>query len=257
MRIGGAIYGSDSLQTAQLLQSQANIHARSRDPAGAEAPLREALRICEERAGRASVPVAHTLVELARLLVDLRRRPEAIAALQRAIGILDGRPDDDPLLRYDAMARLGGLLADAGETAEGERLLRRSIEEQEKKTGFDPYSMEMRVVWLARLLAATNRADEAERALLRAISLSFKNEDGSQALRIGDGFLSYAELLLSQGRGREVEPRFVRALGGRDGPYTRDLLHLYSKCLADLGLTLQAAQERIARVRRGEPVPPL
>ena len=194
--------GAVALATlADTQQRRGMIREAERTLAAAEAALGPA-------PGRFPVETATVAQMQGRLALAAGRMDEALAHYDRAVALLDARPDADVLLHARALQGRGSILSDLGSHAEAEaalleanRIWRAQRGERHFDTGRSWYALALNAYLAGDLLAARQRIDTSLAILARML-------DRTNPIR-ADALSLQGQILHGQGRNREA----ARALG--------------------------------------------
>lgn len=238
----------------------------------AEAILRRALALAEERLGPDDAMTASCLNNLGELLGRRGRLDEAEALLRRAAAI----PDEDGPPRDVAtqLSNLALVLRRQERFAEAEPIYRRVLEILERRAAEEPdpdeaaeTSAEAAGVLgnLAQVLAHTGRQEEAE-PLMREVVSRFERHYGEDHPHLAIALNNLARHLEETGRLLEAEPlsrRHLEIFAGFRGPrgeghaLRNSAAFNYQDLLVRMGLDKEAAHARTVAVIGGHPLPPL
>ena len=198
---------SDSLRLVSLAQ----VLIGKAEFAEAEALLRRALAIDEERHGPEHPRVATDLNNLAELLRETHRLEEAEPLLRRAIEIAEKCSGPDHPSISASLNNLGLLLEDTNRIEEAEVMMRRALEVDERAFGPEHPNVAIRLGNLVQMLAVTGRVAEAESAARRALQID-EGSFGPHHPQIAVRLQNLAGLIAMLDRGEEAEPLLRRAL---------------------------------------------
>jgi tetratricopeptide (TPR) repeat protein len=179
--------------------------------AEAEALIRRALTIDEQRLGTDHFNVAVRLNNLAQLLHATNRLAEAEPLMQHALEIVENTLGPQHPHVASAVNNLAQLLKDANRLAEAEPLMRRALEIDEQSFGPDHPNVARDLNNLAGLLKATNRPLEAEPLMRRALAID-EQTFGPEHPDVARDLNNLGQLLQDTNRLEEAEPMMRRAV---------------------------------------------
>jgi tetratricopeptide (TPR) repeat protein len=204
-------FGSDTWQTAAVLNDLANTYANLARYPDAEPLFRRAIEIGEKTLGKEHPDVAARYNNLATLFESQGKYADAEPLFRRAIEIDEkalGKEHPDVGLEYNNLA---ALLQDEGQYADAEPLFRRAIEIGEKTLGKEHPDVATRYNNLAIVLYNQRKYTEAEPLFRRAIEIDEKTL-GKEHPAVASEYNNLAELLQGERKYAEAEPLFRQAV---------------------------------------------
>jgi serine/threonine-protein kinase len=232
-----AIFGADSLETADTLEwlGQSRHYAGRYDQA--ESAIRDALRIRRLRLERGHPDTTRVMLELGDLLHTRGRLLESEPVLREALAAcralpLASRPED---LGHDSLPRalrdLASVLRDRGVLAEAGRHYEEAIALFRELHGEPDQQVATSQIYYARLLIMQSNHAAAERALEQSLAALRRIYEGDHAL-IGMAFRELGYLRIEQGRLEDAGEFLLEAervlqvvLGGGHSMVTRTRAH--------------------------------
>jgi tetratricopeptide (TPR) repeat protein len=210
----------------------------------AERLHRRALELIEHESGPLSLDVAQSLNDLGAVYRSLGKHSQAIGVLERAVGILDGKPSSE--LTVTTLNNLGAAYYEIGQVVQSEDVVRRALaiaESGQHGGGEVPYLMSA----LGRQHFARKQYADAETAHRRAISL-LAGMHGVQHPDYAIALSNLAAVYQKQKRFPDAVPllesaiEILEASVGRDASVLGVPLDSYSEVLRSLGRKSEARE---------------
>ncbi len=218
------VEGPNSLAAADAREPLVELTFAAEGPQATLAVAERRLATYRAVAGERDARTALALSDVAVVLAELQRRPEAEAAYRRAATVLDQvLPADDPRAAYPHN-NLAGLLLDTGRAAEAEREIRRALAVREKSLGPEHPETTASRGLLVLVLMALDRMAEAEREGRRALAAA----EGRDRFAATQARAALGQVLLRQQRHREALPLFEQAIAERAGMLPDDHILMFA-----------------------------
>jgi serine/threonine-protein kinase len=236
------VEGPDSLAAADAREPLVEVVFAAEGPAATLPVAQRRLATYRRVAGERDVRTALALSDVALVLGELARLPEAEAGYRRAIAVLDSElPADDPRAAYPHN-NLAELLLRTGRAGEAEKEVRRAVAIRERSLGpGHPESIASRGI-LIQVLMTLDRLPEAERNAREALRLlGDRDRFAATQMRAALG-----QVLLRAHRYGEALPLFEQAIAERRGMIPDDHVLMFAvrinraQALAGLGRTAEA-----------------
>ena len=211
----------------------------------AEALLRRALEIAEDKLGADDLQVAVTRRDLGWCLLEAGRPGDAEPVLRRALEIWEAKLGPvDVQLAY-ALHDLARCVRASGKYGEAEALFRRALGIEEAKLGPDDVQVAETLYNLARCVQEARRLGEAEALFRRALGIK-EAKLGPNDAQVAVVLHGLARCLRVSGKYGEAEVLLWRALGieeansGPDHPRVAYPLHELGVCVRESGKVAEA-----------------
>ncbi|MEK6406476.1 MAG: tetratricopeptide repeat protein [Acidobacteriota bacterium] len=214
----------------------------------AEALVRRALAIDEQRFGPNHPEVATDLSNLSQLLTATNRLSKAEPLMRRALEICENslRPEHPDVA--SALSNMASLLQATNRLAEAEPLMRRALAIGELTLGPNDPKVAIRLNNLAQLLQFTNRLAEAEPLMQRALAID-EQSFGPDHPNVARDLNNLGQLLQDTNRLTEAEPLLRRVVDIFETTFGTDDPNV-AAALNNLGVLLLATK----RLAEAEPL---
>ena len=218
LTLNTALLGPDAVATADAWIRLADLYLMTGEPARAEAPMLEALRIDTETGGDS----LRALTNLAVVYGDLERLDESIDMSRRVLDARRRTLGSDNTDVAQALNNLGGALAKAGRTEEATDRLTEGLEITERLLPPGHPSIQTLRNNLASQLVSLRRYDEAQ-ALLDSVASTLRAR--GDAVLLGRTLINVAGVASLRGRYADALSAFQEAVGllrpvlGPDHPF--------------------------------------
>ena len=247
------IEGPNSLAAADAREPLVELTFAAEGPAATLAVAERRLATYRAVAGERDVRTALALSDVAVVLAELDRLPEAEAAYRNAMAVLDDvLPPNDPRAAYPHN-NLASLLLASGRAAEAEGEIRRAIAVREKSLGADhPETITSRGV-LVQVLVALDRLEEAEQQARQALAAA----GGRDRFATTQMRAVLGQVLLRKERYREALPLFDQAIAERRGMLPDDHVLMFAVRINRARVLVGLGRRAEARAALAEMIPRL
>ncbi|MDB5969519.1 MAG: Serine/threonine protein kinase with repeat [Hydrocarboniphaga sp.] len=232
----GALYGADSVETAQALERLAYLRFRQGHRDEAEQLARRALDNLRQRGAADSLQAASVESQLANYLAFGKGAPpEAMQLVDDALRIFELRDGRDHPDTINALNRRASLLEQARRDAEAERDYRDTVARLERSRGPDAVALARPLRGLGLVLARAGKVDEAERCYLRSIAIlrpQVGERDHDLATNLSSLGMFYEELSRTEDAERVLK-QAIAALPEDDSPARGDALRHLGRVYLD------------------------
>ena len=232
---------------ADVQQFLASIYLEQQRYEPAEVLLRAVQSIRTNQGAPHNRMLPMVLNDLAKVLKNTERLPEAIMVLRRAVTLNGSFSGRDPATLARLERSLGACLWERGETVEAEVFLTRALKSDEAHYGPNHLEVAQSLHNLAKLYVATGRQSRSSSMMERAVKI-MEDAVGKEHLRLAEALQDLGVCYQALNRMPDAESVLRRALGmneklrGKSHPAVADTLHLLASALVQMGQKKEAEE---------------
>ncbi|HBI47007.1 MAG TPA: hypothetical protein DDY78_29760 [Planctomycetales bacterium] len=215
LELASGVFGTNSLNTATILNNLAALYDDMGQYAKAEPLYRRALRIREDKLGKDHPDAAQCLNNMANLYDHMGQYAKAEPLYQRSLKIREDKLGKDHPDLADSLNNLANLYYDMGQYAKAEPLYQRSLKIREDKLGKEHPDVARSLHNLAALYQQMGQYAKAEPSYQRSLKI-YEDKLGKDHPDVAASLNNLANLFAEQGRWKEAadaadqERRIVR-----------------------------------------------
>jgi tetratricopeptide (TPR) repeat protein len=241
-------YGANSTEVAYDLAHLSLWYEASKQPADAEAALKQSVEVTEKAVGKDDVRLAQALEGLGGFYLKHQRVKDAEPAMKRALDIYAKAGKDRAA--KEMTAKLADLYSKEGKSKEVEQLYQQEIAREEKDLGADSTTLSVTLSSVAELYMNQGHCSQAEPLLRRALSIQRAAMGQDSAITAVTSF-NLAACLAREGKYSDADPMYKEAIrvlsNSRHKDELGEIMSEYASCLAHLGRKADAARLRAQR----------